>query len=254
MRRHAPGPSAAAYAPQAPPVGGYAAHALPAAAYALQAPPVVAYLPQAPPAAGYAAHALPAAAYLPHALPAAGYARRPRRLGHGGGDRRPDDAEAGKRLDYRITVHNLGPTAVRRARVEQEMPATTTSATAPGATVEGRGVGRQKVIWRSDLPAHDIQVFTATAVLGDRADRTGSAAPGTLRAAATVCVYVDESFAPRPAPATWTTCRRRIRTPGRRRLGMVGGGRRDRRAARAGSGAGGTAAARRGGTLSPGPR
>ncbi|MGW7577699.1 hypothetical protein [Streptomyces sp. NPDC054765] len=107
-----------------------------------------------------------------------------------------DDAEAGKRLDYRITVHNLGPTRVHGARIEQEMPATTTSATAPGGTVEGRGVGTQKVIWRADLPAHDIQVFTATAVLGDRAGRTGTGAPGTLRAAATVCVYVGESFAP----------------------------------------------------------
>ncbi|WP_433857192.1 hypothetical protein [Streptomyces kronopolitis] len=107
-----------------------------------------------------------------------------------------DDTEAGKRLDYRITVHNLGPTVVHRARIEQEMPATTTSATAPGATVEGRGSGGRKVIWRSDLPAHDIQVFRATAVLGDRPDLTATAAPGSLRAAATVCVYVGGSFAP----------------------------------------------------------
>ncbi|MFE3549750.1 hypothetical protein ACFXN2_13840 [Streptomyces kronopolitis] len=107
-----------------------------------------------------------------------------------------DDTEAGKRLDYRITVHNLGPTAVHRARIEQEMPATTTSATAPGATVEGRGTGGRKVIWRSDLPAHDIQVFRASAVLGDRPDLTATAAPGSLRAAATVCVYVGGSFAP----------------------------------------------------------
>ncbi|WP_336047428.1 hypothetical protein [Streptomyces sp. CA2R101] len=172
-----PGPSAAAYAPQAPPAAGFT--------------------PQAPHAAGYVAQALPVTAYVPHALPAAGYAPAPPAVSVTVAvtDGR-DDAEAGKRLDYRITVHNLGPTAVHRARIEQEMPATTTSATAPGATVEGRGVGRQKVIWRSDLPAHDIQVFTATAVLGDRAGRTGSAAPGTLRAAATVCVYVDESFAP----------------------------------------------------------
>ncbi|MFD5733717.1 MULTISPECIES: DUF11 domain-containing protein [Streptomyces] len=107
-----------------------------------------------------------------------------------------NDTEAGKRLDYRITVHNLGPTDVHRARIEQEMPATTTSATAPGGTVEGRGTGEQKVIWRSDLPAHDIQVFTATAVLGDRTDLTTTAAPGSMRAAATVCVYVGGSFAP----------------------------------------------------------
>ncbi|MFE1174446.1 hypothetical protein [Streptomyces sp. NPDC058773] len=110
-----------------------------------------------------------------------------------------DDTESGKRLDYRITVHNLGATDVHDARIEQRMPATTTSATAPRGTVEGRGVGEQKVIWRSDLPAHDIQVFTATAVLGGRAEvaaTAGPAAPGTLRAAATVCVYVGTSYAP----------------------------------------------------------
>ncbi|REK85832.1 hypothetical protein DY245_35905 [Streptomyces inhibens] len=107
-----------------------------------------------------------------------------------------DDTEAGKRLEYRITVHNLGTTDVRRARIEQRMPATTTSATAAGGIVQGHGMGRQKAIWRSDLPAHDIQVFTATAVLGDRPDLTTTAAPGTLRAAATACVYVDGSYAP----------------------------------------------------------
>ncbi|MGW7485357.1 hypothetical protein [Streptomyces sp. NPDC054786] len=153
-----PGPSAAAYAPQAPLTAGYA--------------------PRAPRTAGHAPQAPPAVSVTVAVT-----------------DGR-DDAEAGKRLDYRITVHNLGPTDVHRARIEQEMPATTTSAAAPGATVEGHGVGRQKAVWRSDLPAHDIQVFTASAVLGDRADLTGSAAPGTLRAAATVCVYVGESFAP----------------------------------------------------------
>ncbi|WP_432141274.1 hypothetical protein [Streptomyces sp. bgisy084] len=107
-----------------------------------------------------------------------------------------DDTESGKRLDYRITVHNLGASEVHGARIEQRMPATTTSATAPRGRVEGHGVGAQKVIWRSDLPAHDIQVFTATAVLGGRADPAASAAPGTRRPAATVCVYVGESFAP----------------------------------------------------------
>ncbi|KOG41499.1 hypothetical protein [Streptomyces decoyicus] len=107
-----------------------------------------------------------------------------------------DDAESGRRLDYRITVHNMGPTEVRGARIEQEMPATTTSATAPGGTVEGHDVGQQKVVWRSDLPAHDIQVFTASAVLGARTGPTATAAPGTLRAAATVCVYVDDSYTP----------------------------------------------------------
>ncbi|WP_330478110.1 hypothetical protein OG301_18770 [Streptomyces platensis] len=110
-----------------------------------------------------------------------------------------DDTESGKRLDYRITVHNLGASEVHGARIEQRMPATTTSATAPGGRVEGHGVGEQKVIWRADLPAHDIQVFTATAVLGGRAepaDPAASTAPGTRRPAATVCVYVGESFAP----------------------------------------------------------
>ncbi|WP_435604219.1 hypothetical protein [Streptomyces sp. bgisy130] len=107
-----------------------------------------------------------------------------------------DDTESGKRLDYRITVHNLGASEVHGARIEQRMPATTTSATAPRGRVEGHGVGAQKVTWRSDLPAHDIQVFTATAVLGGRADPAASAAPGTRRPAATVCVYVGESFAP----------------------------------------------------------
>lgn len=107
-----------------------------------------------------------------------------------------DAPESGKRLDYRITVHNLGASEVHDARIEQRMPATTTSATAPGGRVEGDGVGEQKVIWRSDLPAHDIRVFTATAVLGGRAEPAASAAPGTRRPAATVCVYVGESFAP----------------------------------------------------------
>ncbi|MFJ9466455.1 hypothetical protein [Streptomyces caniferus] len=151
-----PGPSAAASAPQAPPAAAQAA------------PPAARYTTQAPPAVSVTVAVT---------------------------DGR-DDAEAGKRLDYRITVHNLGSTAVHGARIEQEMPATTTSATAPGATLEGRGEREQKAVWHSDLPAHDIQVFTASAVLGDRHDDTGSAAPGTLRAASTVCVYVGESFAP----------------------------------------------------------
>ncbi|MEU9122529.1 hypothetical protein AB0C96_22150 [Streptomyces sp. NPDC048506] len=106
-----------------------------------------------------------------------------------------DDAEEGRRLDYRVTVHNLGSDAVRGARIEQRMPATTTSSTAPGGLVQGRGTGQQKVTWHADLPAHDIRVFTATAVLGAR-HTPATAAPGTLRAAATVCVYVDRSYAP----------------------------------------------------------
>ncbi|MGW1377069.1 hypothetical protein ACWD6P_22775 [Streptomyces sp. NPDC002446] len=106
-----------------------------------------------------------------------------------------DDTETGRRLEYRITVHNMGADEVPGARVEQRMPATTTSATAPGGTVQGEGTGGRKVVWRADLPAHDIQVFTATAVLGDRPGRA-TAAPGTLRAAATACVYVGDSYAP----------------------------------------------------------
>ncbi|MGW3007954.1 hypothetical protein ACWC9R_03810 [Streptomyces sp. NPDC001219] len=131
-----------------------------------------------------------AAAYAPKAPPAVSVS-----VAVTGG---VDDTETGKRLDYRITVHNLGATEVRGARIEQRMPATTTSATARGGTVEGHGVGEQKVTWRSDLPAHDVQVFTATAVLGGRTDATSSAgpAPGTLRAAATVCVYTGDSYAP----------------------------------------------------------
>ncbi|GES31673.1 hypothetical protein AB0G60_11930 [Streptomyces angustmyceticus] len=140
----------------------------PSAAYAAQAPPAARHAPQAPPAVSVTVAVT---------------------------DGR-DDAEAGRRLDYRITVHNLGATTVRGARIEQEMPATTVSATAPGATVEGRGEREQKAVWRADLPAHDIQVFTASAVLGDRTGDTGSAAPGTLRAASTVCVYVGGSYAP----------------------------------------------------------
>ncbi|MFE1769757.1 hypothetical protein [Streptomyces sp. NPDC059008] len=107
-----------------------------------------------------------------------------------------DDSETGRRLEYRVTVHNLGADQVHGARVEQRMPATTTSATAPAGTVQGHGTGGRKVTWRADLPAHDVQVFTATAVLGDRPDRTTTAAPGTLRAAATACVYVGGSYAP----------------------------------------------------------
>ncbi|WP_043265138.1 hypothetical protein [Streptomyces sp. CT34] len=107
-----------------------------------------------------------------------------------------DRADAGRRLDYRITVHNLGAADVHRARIEQEMPATTVSATAAGGTVDGHGTGRQKVVWRADLPAHDIQVFTAGAVLGAPRDLDTTAAPGTLRAASTVCVYAGPSAAP----------------------------------------------------------
>ncbi|QHC20154.1 hypothetical protein [Streptomyces sp. GS7] len=107
-----------------------------------------------------------------------------------------DRAEAGRRLDYRITVHNLGAHDVHRARIEQEMPATTLSATAAGGTVGGHGTSRQKAVWHADLPAHDIQVFTAGAVLGAPRDPDTTAAPGTLRAASTVCVYAGPSAAP----------------------------------------------------------
>ncbi|GAB7032376.1 hypothetical protein AB0G35_03070 [Streptomyces sp. NPDC021749] len=107
-----------------------------------------------------------------------------------------DDAEAGRRLDYRVTVHNLGADDVHGVRVEQRMPATTTSVTAPDGVVEGRGTGEHKVTWHADLPAHDIQVFTAEAMLGDRPGGAATAAPGTLRAAATACVYLGGSYAP----------------------------------------------------------
>ncbi|MFF2806057.1 hypothetical protein ACFVT2_02560 [Streptomyces sp. NPDC058000] len=107
-----------------------------------------------------------------------------------------DRAEAGQRLDYRITVHNLGGDQVTGARIEQEMPATTVSATATDGTVEGEGTGEQKAVWHADLPAYDIQVFTAGAVLGARRDLGTSAAPGTLRAATSVCVYAGADAAP----------------------------------------------------------
>ncbi|UZJ30537.1 hypothetical protein [Streptomyces endophytica] len=107
-----------------------------------------------------------------------------------------DDAEAGRRLDYRVTVHNLGADDVHGVRVEQRMPATTTSVTASDGVVEGRGTEERKVTWRADLPARDIQVFTAEAVLGDRPGGAATAAPGTLRAAATACVYLGDSYAP----------------------------------------------------------
>ncbi|MFJ6747812.1 MULTISPECIES: hypothetical protein [unclassified Streptomyces] len=107
-----------------------------------------------------------------------------------------DRTEAGERLDYRITVHNLGATAVPGARIEQRMPATTASATASGGRIVGSGTGQQKAVWHTDLPAYDIQVFTATAELGDRTTLGPTAAPGTRRAATTVCVYVPPSDAP----------------------------------------------------------
>ncbi|MFE6686143.1 hypothetical protein ACFVFQ_06655 [Streptomyces sp. NPDC057743] len=107
-----------------------------------------------------------------------------------------DRAEPGQRLDYRITVHNLGPDEVPGVRVEQEMPATTVSATATDGTVEGEGPGEQRAVWHVDLPAHDIAVFTSTAVLGDHRPAGPNPAPGTLRAATTVCVYVAPSAAP----------------------------------------------------------
>ncbi|MGW2408118.1 hypothetical protein ACWCXK_26805 [Streptomyces sp. NPDC001739] len=107
-----------------------------------------------------------------------------------------DDAEAGRRLDYRVTVHNLGTEDVHGVRIEQRMPATTTAVTAVDGVVEGRGTEERKVTWRADLPAHDIQVFTAEAVLGDRPAGAATAAPGTRRAAATACVYLGGSYAP----------------------------------------------------------
>ncbi|MCK7623816.1 hypothetical protein MUU72_12025 [Streptomyces sp. RS10V-4] len=105
-----------------------------------------------------------------------------------------DRAAAGTRLDYRITVQNLGATDLPGARIEQEMPATTDTATAPGGTAARDGTGGWLAVWRADLPAHGTQVFTSAAVLGTRPD-TGAAA-GTLRAATTVCVHAGPSAAP----------------------------------------------------------
>ncbi|MCB5908672.1 hypothetical protein [Streptomyces pinistramenti] len=101
------------------------------------------------------------------------------------------DAAAGDRLDYRVTVRNLGATALHGARVEQRMPATTESATAPG----GRVTADHTAVWHTDIAAHAERRFTASAVLGERAD-AATAAPGTLRAATTVCVYATASAAP----------------------------------------------------------
>ncbi|ANZ17633.1 conserved repeat protein [Streptomyces noursei ATCC 11455] len=107
-----------------------------------------------------------------------------------------DHAEAGQRLDYRITVHNLGADEMPGARVEQELPATTVSATATGGTVEDDATGGRKAVWHTDLPAYGIAVFSSGAVLGARQSPDASAAPGTRRAATTVCVYAARSAAP----------------------------------------------------------
>ncbi|MFG2224599.1 hypothetical protein [Streptomyces sp. NPDC048644] len=101
------------------------------------------------------------------------------------------DAAAGDRLDYRVTVRNLGATALHGARVEQRLPATTESVTAPG----GRITADRTAVWHTDIAAHAARLLTASAVLGERAD-TATAAPGTLRAATTVCVYAAGSAAP----------------------------------------------------------
>ncbi|SHM60673.1 DUF11 domain-containing protein [Streptomyces yunnanensis] len=107
-----------------------------------------------------------------------------------------DHAEAGQQLDYRITVHNLGADEVPGARVEQELPATTVSATATDGTIEDEATGGRKAVWHTDLPAYGIAVFSAGAVLGARQSPDTSAAPGTRRAATTVCVYTARSAAP----------------------------------------------------------
>ncbi|MFG2890433.1 hypothetical protein [Streptomyces sp. NPDC048248] len=107
-----------------------------------------------------------------------------------------DRAEPGDRLGYRITVRNLGDTDLSATRTEQRMPATAASVSAEGGTVVRRGSGEQRAVWRSDLPAHAVREFTATAVLGERPAPAATAAPGTLRANTTVCVYLGGSGAP----------------------------------------------------------
>ncbi|MFH8567744.1 hypothetical protein [Streptomyces sp. NPDC017993] len=107
-----------------------------------------------------------------------------------------DRAEPGDRLGYRITVRNLGDTDLPATRTEQRMPATASSVTADGGRVVRRGTGERRAVWRSDLPAHAVREFTATAVLGEHPTPSATAAPGTLRAATTVCVYLGGSGAP----------------------------------------------------------
>ncbi|MEU3710398.1 hypothetical protein [Streptomyces catenulae] len=102
-----------------------------------------------------------------------------------------DRAEAGDRLDYRITVRNLGDAPLRGARIEARLPATTESADAP----EGRVTDDHTAVWHADLAPGGLRVLTASAVLGDRPDGP-SAAPGTLRAATTVCVHAPGVAAP----------------------------------------------------------
>lgn len=103
-----------------------------------------------------------------------------------------DRAAAGDRLEYDVTLRNAGDRAVRALRVVQRMPATTESATARGAA----SVDRERAEWRTQLPPHGKRVLTATATLGERRAAADGVAPGTLRAAATVCVYGPGSDAP----------------------------------------------------------
>ncbi|WP_405743279.1 hypothetical protein OG422_14860 [Streptomyces sp. NBC_01525] len=102
-----------------------------------------------------------------------------------------DTAEAGDRLDYRVTMRNLGDVPLRGARVEARLPATTESADAP----EGRVTADHTAVWHTDLAPGALRVLTASATLGDRADGP-TAAPGTLRAATTVCVHAPGVAAP----------------------------------------------------------
>ncbi|GAA3188365.1 MULTISPECIES: hypothetical protein [Streptomyces] len=102
-----------------------------------------------------------------------------------------DAAEAGDRLDYRITVRNLGDAPLPGARIEARLPATTESAKAP----EGRVTDDHTAVWHADLAPGGLRVLTTSVVLGDRADGP-SAAPGTLRAATTVCVHAAGVAAP----------------------------------------------------------
>ncbi|WP_399088603.1 hypothetical protein ACGH2B_14090 [Streptomyces sp. BBFR2] len=102
-----------------------------------------------------------------------------------------DAAEAGDRLDYRVTLRNLGSVPLRGARVEARLPATTESAEAP----EGHVTADHTAVWHTDLAPGGVRVLTAGVVLGDRADGP-TGAPGTLRAATTACVHAPGSAAP----------------------------------------------------------
>jgi hypothetical protein len=174
-----PAPSTAlAHDRRAAPVLAYDRRATPALAHDRRATPALVRVRQAPPAAPRDRQAPLAVAVSVEVTDGV------------------DHADAGQRLDYRVTVHNLGATGLPGTRVEQQMPATTAAATADGGTVVDDGTGARKAVWRTDLGAYDERVFTASATLGERPTPAGTTAPGTLRAAVTVCVYVYGQAAP----------------------------------------------------------